>query len=75
MSPSVTSYAGWPEITFASVLLPEPFGPMIAWISPSLISRFTPFRISVPSSATSACRLTILSSGSAIDFLLARGAS
>ena len=34
ISPSVTSRLGWPMITLASVDLPEPFGPISAWISP-----------------------------------------
>src|SRR5688500_4999302 len=28
-----------------NVLLPEPLGPISAWVSPRLISRFTPLRI------------------------------
>jgi hypothetical protein len=32
--PSVTSKFGWPMIALASVDLPEPLGPIIAWISP-----------------------------------------
>src|SRR6266700_6466530 len=35
--------------TLASVDLPDPLGPMIAWISPGRILRSTPFRISLPS--------------------------
>src|SRR5690606_5584138 len=50
----------------ASVLLPDPFGPMIAWISPAASSRSTPRRISVPSSAMTACRFSIFRSGSVI---------
>src|SRR4249920_3277426 len=46
-------------ITFARVDLPEPFGPMSAWVSPCLTNRSMPFRISLPS--TSACRSTISS--------------
>src|SRR2546422_585503 len=34
---------------FASVLLPEPFGPMTAWTSPLFKLSDTPFRISRPS--------------------------
>jgi hypothetical protein len=34
--------------TLLSVLLPEPFGPMMAWTSPGLIVRFRPLRISRP---------------------------
>src|SRR5207249_782833 len=34
---------------FASVLLPEPFGPITAWTSPLFSARETPFRISRPS--------------------------
>src|SRR3981081_228696 len=36
----------------ASVLLPEPFGPMIAWTSPLRTTRAIPFRISFPSTFT-----------------------
>src|SRR5688500_16021317 len=44
--PSVTSRFGCPMITFASVDLPEPLGPMSAWISPLFTSRSRPLRIS-----------------------------
>src|SRR4051812_36923215 len=37
---------------FANVLLPEPFGPMMAWISPLPISSERPLRISLPSMPT-----------------------
>src|SRR5712692_5178071 len=56
-SPCVTSYCGWPARTFASVDLPEPFGPMMACTSPLLTLRLMPFRISLPS--TDAYRLRI----------------
>src|SRR5262245_36142932 len=36
-------------ITWASVDLPDPFGPMTAWTSPLDTSRSTPRRISLPS--------------------------
>src|SRR2546430_11557171 len=36
----------------ASVLLPEPFGPMIACTSPLRTTRSIPFRISLPSTVT-----------------------
>ena len=36
-------------ITFASVLLPEPFGPISACVSPRFTIRFTPLRIGLPS--------------------------
>src|SRR5688572_32067972 len=44
-------------ITFASVDLPDPFGPMSAWISPLLTFRSRPLRISL--SPALACRLRI----------------
>src|SRR6266705_1124277 len=47
--PAVTVYAGWPASTCASVLFPEPLGPMIACTSPSFTARSTPRRISRPS--------------------------
>src|SRR6266850_7568847 len=50
--PASTVYAGCPASTCASVLLPEPFGPMIACTSPSRIVRSTPLRISLPATAT-----------------------
>ena len=42
-----------------SVLLPEPFGPIRACVSPRLIVRFTPCRIGLPSTDT--CRFVIFS--------------
>src|SRR5579883_1016661 len=39
-------------IVLASVLLPEPFGPIKAWISPWFTVRLTPLTISLPSMAT-----------------------
>ena len=44
--PPVTSYAGWPASTWASVLFPEPFGPMTACTSPALTVSEMPRRIS-----------------------------
>ena len=44
--PPVIVYLGWPAIEYARVDLPEPFGPMIACVSPDLIVRSTPLRIS-----------------------------
>src|SRR4051794_8466347 len=55
--PSVTSRVGWPMITLASVDLPEPFGPMRAWISPLLTVRSRPLRIFLSPAWT--CRLRI----------------
>ena len=52
--PSVTVYRGLPVNTAESVDFPEPFGPMMACISPSLIVRLMPFNISLP--AMVACR-------------------
>src|SRR2546430_10370086 len=39
-------YAGLPASTWASVLFPEPFGPMMACTSPARTVRSTPRRIS-----------------------------
>src|SRR6266850_1545366 len=50
--PDVTLYRGWPMIVSASVLLPEPFGPMIAWTSPLFTARSIPFRIGFASTST-----------------------
>ena len=46
--PPVTAYSGEPSSVLASVLLPEPFGPMIAWTSPAFTVSETPRRMSVP---------------------------
>src|SRR5919109_5390085 len=54
--PFVTSYSGWPHSTRASVLLPDPFGPMIACTWPRSIDRSTPRRISRPPPRT--CRFS-----------------
>src|SRR5437870_3774498 len=51
--------------TLASVDLPDPLGPMMAWISPGRILRSTPRRISLPS--TVAWRSSISRIGSVID--------
>src|SRR6266852_205276 len=51
----------------ASVLLPEPFGPMIACTSPLRTTRSIPLRISLPSTVT--CRSLMTSSGNG-DLLL-----
>ena len=50
--PWVTVYFGWPAIEYASVDLPDPFGPMIACVSPDETVRSTPCRISRSSSTT-----------------------
>src|SRR5215217_6883365 len=63
ISPSVTSRPGWPMIALASVDLPDPFGPIIAWISPERTRRSTPLRICLSPAAT--CRFRI--SRSAMD--------
>src|SRR4051794_5118840 len=55
--PSVISSDGCPMIALASVDLPDPFGPIRAWISPLPTERSTPFRISLSSALT--CRLLI----------------
>src|SRR3990172_8393194 len=44
--PAVTEYVSRPASTPASVLLPEPFGPMMACTSPALTSRSSPCRMS-----------------------------
>src|SRR5207249_3896151 len=53
-------------ITPASVLLPEPFGPMSACVSPRRIVIFTPLRIVLPPTAT--CKF-LISSVSVISVL------
>src|SRR4051794_8144492 len=59
IDPSVTSSDGWPMIAFASVDLPEPFGPISAWISPLPTDRSTPFKISLSSALTCRSRISI----------------
>src|SRR5689334_5205031 len=58
--PSVTSRFGWPMIAFASVDLPDPFGPISAWNSPGRTCRSTPLRICLSAAVT--CRFLISSS-------------
>src|SRR3984885_1936953 len=60
IEPSVTSSAGWPMITLASVDLPDPLGPISACTLPFSTSRSRPLRISFSSTRT--CRLRISSS-------------
>src|SRR6267378_1697024 len=50
--PASTVYAGWPARTCASVLLPEPFGPMIACTSPAATRKSTPRKMGLPSTLT-----------------------
>src|SRR3954468_5283093 len=69
--PDVTSKAGWPMIAFASVDLPDPFGPIRAWISPAGTRRSSPFRISLPSALT--CRSRISRSGIYISVFVSSG--
>src|SRR3954447_6706536 len=59
--PVVIVYLGWPAMEYASVDLPEPFGPMIACVSPEWTVRSTPRRISfvVCSAVTATCRSRI----------------
>ncbi len=52
--PSVTVNFSLPDSTEASVLLPEPLGPIMACTSPALTVRSIPFNISL--SPTDACR-------------------
>ena len=44
--PFVFVYSGLFNIAFAVVVFPEPFGPIITWISPFFISKSIPFNIS-----------------------------
>src|SRR5690606_102653 len=59
--PDVTSYLGWPARAEARVDLPEPFGPMMACVSPDLMVRSTPRRIGFGPSlvSTLTCRSRI----------------
>src|SRR5919205_1167316 len=71
--PPVIVYFGWPAIEYARVDLPDPFGPMIACVSPERTVRSTPRRISLVSapSPTVTCRSRI----SRTDKLLAPSAA
>src|SRR5436305_4280897 len=60
-------------IAFASVDLPDPFGPIRAWMLPFSTSRLTPLRIFLPSAVT--CRLRISSSAMAPDSVAVGGLS
>src|SRR6266478_5614119 len=59
-------------MTWDSVDLPEPFGPMIAWTSPRFTVSESPWRIS--RSSTRTCRSLTSSSGIASIFLFGIGA-
>src|SRR5712691_8616650 len=61
--PRTILYLGWPMIASESVLLPEPFGPMIAWTEPLSITRSIPFRIVFPSTLTTRSRISRLDMG------------
>ena len=54
MEPAVTSVPGRPMSAWASVLLPEPLGPMITWTSPLRTVRSMPCSTSLP--PADACR-------------------
>ena len=69
--PEVTWYFGWPASEYASVDLPEPFGPMIAWVSPLPTVRSTPRRICLGPSFVST--LTCRSRISRVDMLFLLG--
>ena len=43
----LTSYPFFPDKILDNVLLPDPLGPIIAWTSPGLIFKFSPFNISL----------------------------
>ncbi len=45
IEPDVTVYFGWPAIAYDSVDLPDPLGPISAWVSPDFTVRSTPLRI------------------------------
>src|SRR3954447_10905977 len=53
-------------IALARVDLPEPFGPISAWMLPLSTSRLTPLRICLPSAVT--CRLRISSSANSYSW-------
>ncbi len=59
--PEVIWYFGWPASEYASVDLPDPFGPMMACVSPLLTVRSTPRRMGLAPSlvSTLTCRSRI----------------
>src|SRR5690349_18029886 len=61
--PLVIVYLGWPAREYARVDLPDPLGPMMAWVSPCFTVRSTPLRISFValSASTVTCRSRISS--------------
>src|SRR5690625_2705863 len=60
--PLVISYLGWTATAQARVDFPEPLGPMTAWISPPLMVRSTPLRISlVPSGLSTVAWRSLIS--------------
>src|SRR6267143_2840323 len=61
--PRTILYLGWPMIASESVLLPEPFGPMIACTEPLSITRSMPFKIVFPSTLTTRSRISRLDMG------------
>src|SRR5437868_4457496 len=58
--PRSTLYLGWPMIASESVLLPDPFGPMIAWTEPLSTTRSIPLRIVFPSTLTTRSLISTL---------------
>src|ERR1700722_3631557 len=73
ISPPVTSSPGLPAMTWLSVDLPEPFGPMMACTSPRFTVSERPWRIS--RSSTPTCRFLTSSNGiTFFRFFSSRGA-
>ena len=62
--PLVASYAGCLAKTLLKVLLPEPFGPMMAWTSPGRTSKSNPFKMGCSFSTTLASMFSHLNKGS-----------
>ena len=59
IEPPVTVYFGCPAIAYDSVDLPDPLGPITAWVSPDFTVRSTPLRIGISSPSgvfTETCR-------------------
>ena len=69
--PEVIWYFGWPASEYASVDLPEPFGPMMACVSPLRTVRSTPRRMGLAPSFVST--LTCRSRISRVDMLFLPG--
>src|SRR5437867_2715516 len=68
-SPDVTWYPGRPISTFARVDLPDPFGPISAWVCPCFTTRSIPLRISLPSTEACSPRISSVAVATAVSVI------